>query len=134
MLFSTHSSLFVYHYIFPPLILTYIGITTCFSSTHPNVYWYITMFFFHTFKRILVYNCVIPPLTQTYIGIKSHSDDLFSKTLHPWSPNFTCSMTRLQGFKKIKFSLVENRKWPLSLKIGKPLKSTFPHELLDTFG
>ena len=86
--FHSFKRLLVYHYIFPPLIQTYIGITTCFSATHPNVYWYITMFFFHTFKRILVYNFVIPPLTQTYIGIKSHSHDLFSKTIAPMVTKF----------------------------------------------
>ena len=40
------------------------------------------------------------------------------KSLHPWFSNFTCSMTRLQGFRMIKFMLVGNQKWPLLLKIA----------------
>ena len=55
------------------------------------------------------------------------------KSLHPWFSNLTCSMTRLQGFRKIKFRLLGNQIWPLLLKIAKPLKSTFPHESLDIF-
>ena len=56
------------------------------------------------------------------------------KPLHPWFLNFTYSMTRLQGFRMIKFRLVGNQKWPLLLKIAKPLKSTFCQEPLDIFG
>ena len=55
------------------------------------------------------------------------------KPLHPWSSNYTCSMTRLQGFRMIIFRLVRNQIWPLLLKIAKPLKSTFTPEQLDIF-
>ena len=34
-------------------------------------------------------------------------------------------MIRLQGFRKVKFSWVENSIWPLLLKIAKLLKSPF---------
>ena len=33
-----------------------------------------------------------------------------------------------------KLSLVENQKWPLLLKVAKPLKATFSQEPLDIFG
>ena len=56
------------------------------------------------------------------------------KPLHLWFSNFICSSMRLQGFRIIKFRLVENHNWPLLLKIGKPLNSTFLPEPLDIFG
>ena len=52
-------------------------------------------------------------LLQLYLIVSS---DFF------WCSNFTCSMTRLQGFRMIKFSLVENPSW---LNIAKPVKSIF---------
>ena len=55
------------------------------------------------------------------------------KPLYPWVSNFTCSITRLQGFRRMKFSVCENRNLPLLLKVAKPLKSTFPPESLDIY-
>ena len=47
------------------------------------------------------------------------------KPLLPWFSNFIYSMKRLQGIRMMKFSQVENQKWPLLLKIANPLKSFF---------
>ena len=43
------------------------------------------------------------------------------KPLHPWFSNFTYYMTGLKGFRMIKFSLVENPRWPPILKIDKSI-------------
>ena len=56
------------------------------------------------------------------------------KSLHPWILNFICSMIRLQGFRTINFSLVENSRWPPLLKIAELLKSSFSPEWLGIFG
>ena len=43
-------------------------------------------------------------------------------------------MIRLQGFRTINFSLVENSRWPPLLKIAELLKSSFSPEWLGIFG
>ena len=60
-------------------------------------------------------------------GFKSIQMTFSLKPLHPWFSNFTCRMTRLQGFRLIKFRLVGNKKWPLLL-------SSFSPEPFDIFG
>ena len=57
----------------------------------------------------------------------------FLKPLYIRFSNFRCSVTRLQGFRMIKFSLVKNPRWPSILKIAKPMKSFFSPEPLYTF-
>ena len=56
------------------------------------------------------------------------------KLLHPWILNYICSMIRLQGFRIVKISLVENSRWPPLLKIAKLIKSSFSPERLGIFG
>ena len=56
------------------------------------------------------------------------------KSLHLWISDFTCSMIRMQGFRPVKVSLIENTRWPSVLKKAKPLKSTFSPEWLGIFG
>ena len=43
-------------------------------------------------------------------------------------------MIRLQGFRIVKISLVENSRWPPLLKIAKLLKSSFSPEWFGMFG
>ena len=84
--------------------------------------------------RLKIY--VNPKKFHVDLGIYVHSNDLISETTAPMILKFHMqpSMTRLQGFSKIKFRLLGNQIWPLLLKIAKPLKSTFPPEPLDIFG
>ena len=56
------------------------------------------------------------------------------KPLHPLILNFICSMVRLRGFRTVKFSRVENSRWPPLLKIAKLIKSWFSPEQLGIFG
>ena len=46
----------------------------------------------------------------------------FKQLIHPWFSNLICNMTRLHGFRTIKFSLDENK------ETAKPLKPTFSPE------
>ena len=55
------------------------------------------------------------------------------KPLHPSILNFLRSMISLQGFRIVKFSLVENSQWPPLLKIAKLIKWHSP-EWLGIFG
>ena len=66
--------------------------------------------------------------------IKSIQTTYSLKPLHPWILNFICSMIRLQSFRIVKFSRVENSRWPPLLKIAKLLKSPFSPERLGIFG
>ena len=81
---------------------------------------------------------VNPSKIYINLGIQVHSKPIqmtYSlKPLHPWILNFICSMIRLQGFRIIKFSWVENSRWPPLLKIAKLIKSSFSSELLGIFG
>ena len=54
------------------------------------------------------------------------------KPLHSWLSDLTCSMTRLKGFRMIKFRLVKNPRWLPMLKIAKPV--TFSPEWHGIFG
>ena len=56
------------------------------------------------------------------------------KPLHPWILNFIWSMITLQGFKIVKFSRVEDSRWPLLLKIAKLIKLSCSPEGLGIFG
>ena len=86
-------------------------------------------------KRLKI--CVNPNKIQVNPGISVHSKSIqmtYSlKPLHPGIFNFICSMIRLQGFRIVKFSLVENSRWPLLLKIAKLIKSSFSPEWLGIF-
>ena len=59
----------------------------------------------------------------------------FKSILMTYSPNhcihesqILCSMIRLQGFRKVKFSPIENSRWPPLLKIAKLIKSALSRE------
>ena len=56
------------------------------------------------------------------------------KPLYLFFLNFICSIIRLQCFRIVKFSRVENSGWPPLLKIAKLSKSSFPPERLGIFG
>ena len=73
-----------------------------------------------------------PQFTST-LALKSIQMTYSLKPLHPWILNFICSMIRLQEFRIVKFSLVENSRWPPLLKIAKLLKSSFSPERLGIF-
>ena len=73
---------------------------------------------------------VNPGIIYVDPGIKFIQMIYSLKPLRPWFSNFPCIMTRLQGFRIIKFRLVWNQKWPRLLKIAEPLKLTFPPEPL----
>ena len=74
-----------------------------------------------------------PQFTST-LAFKSILMTYSLEPLHPWILNFICSMIRLQGFRIVKFSRVENSRWPLLLKIAKLLKSPFSPVRLSIFG
>ena len=58
-------------------------------------------------------------------GIEVHSNDLFSETAAPMVLKFHMQHDKAAGLQNNKSRLVRNKKWPLLLKIAKPLKSTF---------
>ena len=116
-----------------------------------------TLYFKKSAARVNMFIFVAPALARCDIGVRfsvrpstRSSVRLFTftstlnfksiqmtfslKPLHPWFSNFTCCMTRLQGFWMTKFSLVQNPRWPLLLKIAKTLKSLFSPEPLGIFG
>ena len=74
-----------------------------------------------------------PQFTST-LAFKSIQMTYSLKPLDPWILNFICSMIRLQGFRIVKFSLVENSRWPQLVKIAKLLISSFSPEWLGIFG
>ena len=74
-----------------------------------------------------------PQFTST-LAFKSFQMTFSLKTLHSWILNFICSMTRLQGFRIVKFSRVENSRWPPLRKIAELLKSPFSPERFGIFG
>ena len=72
--------------------------------------------------RFSVRPSVRPQFTST-LAFKSIQLTFSLKPLHPWILNFICSKIRLQGFRIVKFSVVENSRWPQLLKIAKLLKN-----------
>ena len=58
----------------------------------------------------------------------------YSLKPHPWILNFICSMVRRQCFRIVKFSLVENSRWPPLLNMAKLIKSSFSPARLSIFG
>ena len=66
-------------------------------------------------------------------GIKVHSNDSFSEATAPLILKIYMQHDKAAGLQKNKFRLLGNQKWPLLLKIAKPLKSTFPPEPFDMF-
>ena len=74
-----------------------------------------------------------PQFTST-LAFKSFQMTYSLKPLHPWILNFICSMIRLQGFRIVKFSQVENSRWPPLLKIAKLIKSSVSPERHGIFG
>ena len=76
---------------------------------------------------------ILPTLPLHLSHSKSIQMNYSLKPLHPWILNFICSMIRLQGYRIIKLSVVENSRWPLLLKIAKLIKSSFSPERLSIF-
>ena len=71
--------------------------------------------------------------SKIYINPAFKSIQITYKTTAHVVLKFHMQQTRLQGFRMIKFRVVGNQRWPLLLKLAKPLKSTFPPEPLDIF-
>ena len=86
--------------------------------------------------RLKIY--VNPSKSYVNPGISAHSKSIqmtFSlNPLHPLILNFICSMIRLQSFRIVKFSRVENSRWPLLLKVAILVNSPFSLEPLGIFG
>ena len=85
------------------------------------------------YRRPVFHPSFRPQFTST-LAFKFIQMTYSLKPLHPWIFNFICSMIRLQGFRIVKFSLVENSRWPPLLKIAKLIKLSISPERLDKFG
>ena len=102
--------------------IPHIYCCTCFSSVRHR----------HLVFRMSGRPSVFPFTIYVDPGFEVHLNDFFSETTAPMNLKF--HMIRLQSFRPVKVSLVENPKWPQILKIAKPIKSTFSPEWLGIFG
>ena len=86
----------------------------------------------HSLARPSIHMSVRSQLTSI-LAFKSIQITYSLKPLHPWFSNFTRGMIRLQAFRKRKFSLVENPRWPPVLKNSKTNEINFVYRRTGYF-